>query len=175
MNEPFAELLAIGGKSNSLGKAGQVVEIVLKDKSRLAELYNCLFEADEWLRMRAADSLEKVCRVHPEWLKPYTDRIIEEMGTSNQASLQWHVAQMLGELHLSPQQQRAAVHWLKDRLQEKNIDWIVAANAMSTLVQFSKAGLISTLEVSALLTMQLSHSSQSVRKRATKLLAELQN
>lgn len=174
MSESFAEKLAIGGKTNSLGLAEEVVQEVLNDKTRLEELYNCLFESDAWLRMRAADSLEKVCRVHPEWFESYVDRILQEMGNSTQPSLQWHVAQMLVEVTLTHAQHQEAVDWLKARLEDKDVDWIVAANAMNSLVQFTKEGLIPKTETIALIEGQQSHHSQSVRKRAAKLLAELE-
>jgi hypothetical protein len=45
MNENFVEMLAVGGKSNSLGRAGEVVKLVLGDRSRLDELYDYLLAA----------------------------------------------------------------------------------------------------------------------------------
>lgn len=170
----FAEKLAVGGKTNSLGLAEEVVQEVLKDKTRLAELYACLFEEDAWLRMRAADSLEKVCRIHPEWFEPYVNQLLNEMGKSNQPSLQWHVAQMLGEVTLTPSQQQEAVQWLKARLKDTEVDWIVAANAMKTLVDFAKKGIVPNTDVVPLMKSQQKHHSQSVQKRAAKLLAELE-
>jgi hypothetical protein len=65
-------MLTVGGKSNALGRTNEVIEIVLLDKSRLDELYKCLFEADAWVRMRAGDALEKICRHCPEWRKSHT-------------------------------------------------------------------------------------------------------
>jgi hypothetical protein len=41
-----------------------------------------------------------------------------------QASVQWHLAQMLGEVELTPQQSAAACRILKRNLAEKK-DWIV--------------------------------------------------
>ncbi len=74
MDGNFVEMLAVGGKSNSLGRVNEVIEIVLHNEPRLNELYDCLFDKDAWIRMRAADALEKVCREHPDWLMPYIDR-----------------------------------------------------------------------------------------------------
>ena len=96
MKEKFADALTLGGKSNSLGRAGEVVDTVLGDKSRLGELYDCLFLEDAWVRMRAADALEKVCRVHPEWIESYIDRFEDELAISDQPSIQWHLAQIYG-------------------------------------------------------------------------------
>lgn len=169
----FAALLAVGGKSNSLGRAGEVVDTVLADQSRLEELYECLFEPDAWLRMRAADSLEKICRVHPNWVKPYVPRFFNELASSDQPSIQWHLAQMFAEIELSPAERKQAIAWLTQRASDKNVDWIVGANVMKTLAYFANQGWVPLANAISLIEGQQNHHSPSVRKRAAKLLAEL--
>ena len=170
MSEHFAEILAVGGKSNSLGRASEVIESVLEDKSRLGELYDCLFDEDAWTRMRAADSLEKVCREHPEWLQPYIDRFPRELAASSQPSIQWHLAQIYAEVELSEEQRQFAIKWLKGLLSTTEVDWIVAANAMDTLHQFTKEGYFPVDDLIKLVHIQQGHKSNSVIKRANKLL-----
>ncbi len=174
MAESFAVMLAVGGKSNSLGKVNEVIEAALREKSRLDELYNCLFNEDAWVRMRAADALEKVCRQQPSWLKPYIDRFADELAVSEQPSIQWHLAQMYGEIELSGEQKRFAINWLKQLLSSPEADWIVAANAMDTLMQFTKNGDFPKSEMLSLLNIQRQHKSKSVIKRAEKLLGQFQ-
>ena len=100
-------MLIEGGKTNSLGRVNEVIEIVLQDKSRLEELYSCLFNDDAWVRMRAVDAIEKVCRVSPDWLEPYIDRFLDELAVSTQPSIQWHLAEIFGEVDLTgPQKER---------------------------------------------------------------------
>lgn len=166
-------MLAVGGKSNSLGRANEVIEVVLNDQPRLKELYECVFDEDAWVRMRAVDSLEKVCRIHPEWILPYIDGFNEELATSRQPSIQWHLAQMYREVVLTDVQKQFVIKWLKQLLSSNQIDWIVAANAMDTIAQFTTDGLVSKAETLALLKIQQSHTSKSVVKRANKLLSEL--
>lgn len=173
MKPSFANMLTAGGHANSLGRAEEVVQLVLQEPSRLPELYDCLFDDDAWVRMRAADALEKVCRVHPDWLKPYIDRCFKEIGHSTQASIQWHFAQILGEVPLSPSQQKQATDWLADKLQTVEVDWIVAANSMDTLMQSVREGHYPKTRLIALLKIQQGHHSKSVVKRATKLLENL--
>jgi hypothetical protein len=173
MNENFAEMLAVGGKSNSLGRTDEVIESVLYDKTRIEELYSCLFNEDSWIRMRAADAMEKVCREHPGWLQPYIDRFARELATSTQASVRWHLAQIYAQVDLTHQQKQFAINWLEHLLSDKNIDWIVAANAMDTLVQFTKDGSVQATDTIALLKIQQKHKSNAVIKRATNHLAEL--
>lgn len=173
MNERFAEVLTAGGHANSLGRVKKVIEVVLDDKSRLDELYNCLFEDDAWIRMRAADALEKICRERPEWLLPYVDRFPKELSVSTQPSVQWHLAQIYREVALTPTQKQFAAQWLESLLTTKEVDWIVAANAMDTLAQFVKENSFSEVSLKKLLAVQQHHKSKSVVRRANKLLAEL--
>lgn len=166
-------MLTVGGHANSLGRVNDVIELVLRDRSRLDDLYDCLFDGDAWVRMRAADALEKICRQHPEWLLPYIDRFSVELGDSNQPSIQWHLAQIYRQVDLTPKQKHVVINWLKRQLSTKEVDWIVAANAMDTLVQFTKDGSIPAAEIIPLLKVQQNHKSNAVIKRANKLLEGL--
>ncbi len=173
VSNSFSYLLAVGGKSNSLGRAGEVIDAVLQDKSRLAELYNCLFVDNAWARMRAADALEKICRVHPEWMQPFIDTFQKDLATSTQPSIQWHLAQIYRQVDLTLEQKDTAIGWLRGLLSTKDIDWIVAANAMSTLFKFVQDGSFSSADMVNLLKIQQQHKSTAVVRRATKLLDQL--
>jgi hypothetical protein len=170
----FETVLTIGGKSNSLGKADEVIAEVLNDRSRLGELYGCMFSEDAWVRMRAADAFEKVCREHPEWIEPYIDRIQAELSDpGQQASIQWHIAQIYPQVSLNDEQKRHALTWLAGTLSSNEIDWIVAANAMKTLVYFTEQGDFAKEKLMPLLRIQLQHKSNAVVKRANKFIGEL--
>lgn len=173
MDKRFLEILAVGGKTNSLGRASEVISAVLAGRGRLEELYNCLFDEDAWVRMRAADSFEKVCREHPDWLEPYIDRFPGELMTSAQPSIQWHLAQIYKQVELTDAQKRVATEWLRGLLSTIQVDWIVAANAMATLAQFAGDGFFSKAELINLLKIQQHHKSNAVVKRANKLIAAL--
>lgn len=166
-------MLAEGGKKNSLGRAEEVVQIVLADQSRVDELYQCLFEDDAWVRMRAVDALEKVCRVHPEWLEPYVNRLLSEVATIDQASIQWHLAEIFRQVHLSPRQRQQAIALMKDNISSKDADWIVASNTMETLAMFVTNGSVSAHELLPLLEIQKAHHSKAVVKRATRIFDQL--
>jgi hypothetical protein len=165
-------MLAVGGKSNSLGRVDDVIALVLADESRVNELYDCLFENDAWTRMRAADALEKICRHHPDWLLPFVDRFPGELATSSQPSIQWHLAQIYGQVELTSGQRSSAIAWLSRLLSNPEIDWIVAAHAMDTLSRFTRDGFFPWSELVPLLDVQKTHRSAAVVTRANKLLAE---
>ncbi len=173
MSEPLSEFLSIGGKSNSLGKVNEVIEITLRDPTRLDELYSCMFYDDAWVRMRAADAFEKICRVKPEWIVPYIDKIQDKLVSSTQASIQWHIAQIYKQVPLSSQQEQRALDWLSQRVSTTDVDWIVAANSMDTLAHFAQKGSFPRKQLITLLHTQKHHASKSVVRRAEKLLYQV--
>lgn len=171
MKATFSDML-IEGTRNSLGRVNEVIDAVLHDSSRLEELYRCLFHDDEWARMRAADALEKICREHPEWIEAYIDRMQDELSEKTQPSIQWHLAQIYMQVHLSDVQRAKAIHWLEQLVATTDVDWIVAVNVMKALVYFEKSGAIERSEMLALVTVQLGHRSKSVVRKARKFLDE---
>lgn len=174
MTKTLEELLLIGGHANSLGKTNEVIAMVLRDKTLLAELYECMLNDDAWVRMRAADTFEKVCREHPDWIEPYIDNIQSQLsGIGQQASIKWHIAQIYPQITLTKQQKSFALTWLKSQIATTNVDWIVAANCLKSLLVFTKQGDVPPTELVKLLHIQQTHPSKSVVKKATKILAEL--
>lgn len=172
MREKFEDMLAEDGHKNSLGRVNDVIDQVLADSSRLEELYNTMFGQDAWVRMRAADAFEKVCREHPEWIVPYIDRIQNELSTCSQPSIQWHIAEIYCQVELDKGQKAHAIKWLKNLLSSVDVDWIVAANSMKALAYFAAHGEVTKTALRTSLKNQLSHKSNAVVKRAKKLLAE---
>ncbi len=127
-----------GGRPNSLGRTDEVIDAVLCDRIRLEELFDCLGSDDELVRMRAGDALEKVCRVQPGWFDPYRRTLFEDVAKIDQASVQWHLAQILGHLDLSPDEYTLAKRILKGNL-ERSQDWIVLNVTMQQLFEWSKS------------------------------------
>lgn len=113
-----------GGDPRSLGRAEEVVQLVLDRPRRVGALFECLFSRDEIVRLRASDALEKVCRARPDLLTPYTERLLVEVPKIDQPSVQWHLAQVLSALPLDGRDRRRAVAALKRNLSQYD-DWIV--------------------------------------------------
>lgn len=171
--ESFETILAVGGKTNSLGRAGEVIDNVHRDPSRLEELFQCVFANDAWVRMRAIDSFEKIVRDEPKWIAPYIDRIFSSLTESQQASIQWHLAQIFTEVPLTSEQRNHAIAWLKDKIKTTDVDWIVSVNVMKALVFFHQSGFVSASELRQLFKIQQEHGSKSVRKKAVDLSARI--
>ena len=171
--DSYENILAVGGKTNSLGRANEVIESVYSDPSRLGELFRCVSADDAWVRMRAIDSFEKIIKDKPEWIRPYLDTIFSDLTQNSQPSIQWHLAQIFSEVRLTNEQRDSAIMWLKDKIKTTDIDWIVSVNVMKALVHFHKDGFVMANELRPLLEIQAGHKSKSVRKKAAGNLATL--
>lgn len=166
--EPFEDVLAVGGRTNSLGRASDVLDLLRADGSRTDELVACISADDAWVRMRAADTFEKLVREDPHRGRPYVEHVLTVLTRSDQPSVQWHVAQLLDLLELTPDQRDTAVAWLRERVATTEVDWIVAAQSMTTLVSLQRQGHVEAADLDALLEVQQSHPSASVRRKATR-------
>lgn len=174
MRRNIFETMLTGGHPNSLGRTVEVVEIVLADPARLADLYACYGSDDAVVRMRTSSGIKRISRVQPRLLIPYIDRLLTEIAELDQASAQWTLAelfQMLAPLMNAEQRSQAEVV-LKRNLANHN-DWIVLNRTMQTLGAWAK-------EDAELLHWLLPHlerlsgdGRKSVAKTAVKTLAAL--
>ena len=166
--------LSVGGKTNSLCRVPEIIDEALSDKALLDELYRCMFSLDPWVRMRAADAFEKVCRLRPQWIEPYLDAIQADLSdATQQASVQWHIAQMYRQVQMTKSQKQYALRWLTKLLSSDQLDWIVSVNAMKTLMHFTSHGDYPKDELLMLLKIQLKHKSKAVVKKAQACITDL--
>lgn len=169
----FEQMLS-GGHPNSLGNTVAVVDLVLAEPPRLAELYACYRSRDEVVRLRTSNALKRITNVHPEWLVPYIDRLLNEVANIDQASAQWTLAQLCATLrpYMNQRQHQQALDVLKRNL-EHNHDWIVLNTTMQTLGEWAA----DDEELERWLRVRLDTLSRDPRKsvagRARKLLAGL--
>ena len=170
MNEPFVDMLA-GGHRNSLGRTEEVVELVVKDRVKLGELFACLKSSDGVVRLRAGDALEKVCRGHAAWFGRYADALLREIGRLDQPSVRWHTAQILQHLrpHLTDEQLTRAIDLLESYLSQSD-DWIVLNVSMGVLTDWAESDSALAQRLVTQLDRLQSDRRKSVAKRATKCL-----
>ena len=160
-----------GGDPRTLKGVDKVIKAVIDNPKRLDELFNCLFVSDEVVRMRTSDALEKICRQHGEWLKPYSGRILREVSKIRQASVQWHVAQMLVEIPLSETETAQAIRVLQNNLKVSD-DWIVTNLTLESLAAFARKGSFPKDTFVRILKKYQTNRHNSVKARVRKLLAE---
>ena len=146
------EALLTGGHPRSLRNAGIVIDAASRQPERLEELVQCVFSADEIVRMRASDALEKVCRSHPRLVQRFVPRLLAEMSRIEQPSVRWHLAQILAEVPLDEGQQAQAITVLEHNLDTCG-DWIVTNCTLEALAVFARV----SPAVRARLTERLAH------------------
>jgi hypothetical protein len=171
--ESFSEMLTAGGHANSLGRTSEVIEIVQNDTKRLNELFGCIFNDDAWVRMRAIDGFEKIIRERPLLVQPYLKDIFTKLTKSEQASIQWHLAQIFVTADLNEAQERQAIAWLTNKLHSTDIDWIVSIDSMKALLHFYENAVVDKKTLLEVFTIQTKHKSKTVRKKATQFQIEL--
>ena len=162
-----------GGDPRSLHGVEQVIAAALADPGALEALFECLFCADAVVRMRGGDALEKIARIQPELLAPFTRRLLSDVADVDQPSIQWHLAQILTEIELTAQQRQRAIAILKRNL-ERYEDWIVLNLTLHALAHFARDDPELHRELVPILRSHQADTRKSVAKRATKLLAQLQ-
>ena len=169
--QPIHDRLS-GGDPRTLRNVDEVVEIALAEPERLDELIRCVLESDdEIVRMRAGDALEKACRPQPPLLQPHVWLLLGAMSRIHQHSVQWHVAQMLGHVRLTPKQRHRAARLMNENLDEST-DWIVLNCSLDTLAVLARQDPAVVDDLRHQLRRHEQSSYKSLANRARKLLIE---
>jgi hypothetical protein len=160
-----------GGDRRSIGRADEVVADVLAEPELFDSVFHGMAHGDPVVRMRSADVIEKVTARRPEYLRPYKSLLLQEIATSQQQEVRWHVAQMIPRLDLSAQERDQAVALLLSYLEDRSR--IVKTFSMQALADLARedAGLRS--RVLPILQELATTGSPAMRSRGRKLLGEL--
>jgi len=128
-----------GGHPNSLGNTIQVVNAVLADESRFAELFKCYFSKDPVVRLRVSNAMKRIAKEKPYLPIQFMDRFLTEVARIDQASAQWTLAQLflILEKKLTLAQKEQATKIMKSNLKSQE-DWIVLNQTMNTLGKWAK-------------------------------------
>lgn len=161
-----------GGDPRSLHGVPVVIGVAAGDAAAFEALFTCLFSGDEIVRMRAADALEKVARIAPERFVAYRRRLLRDVAQIDQASVQWHLAQILSEIELTAAQRGRAVAVLKRNLKRYD-DWLVINLTLEGLARFAHDDPPLRAELIPVLQAHQASGRKSIATRATKLLSEL--
>ncbi len=124
-----------GGDRRSIGKADEVVRLVLKNPALFKEIVEGMYHDNPIIRMRCADAAEKITLKHPEYLIPYKKTLINRISGINQQEVRWHVAQMLPRMELSNEEKNQAIALLHSYLQDKSN--IVKTFSLQALTDFA--------------------------------------
>ena len=159
------------GDLRSAGKSAVVVEAVLEDPGLFGEVVDAMQVDHPAARMRAADAVEKISRLHPEWLRPYKRRFLNTLTKIDQKEVRWHLAQILPRLSLTKKERQAVfdlmMHYLDDDSR------IVRTFAMQALADLAVQDTDYAEEVTDLVTRLMRTGAASMQSRGRKLLAVL--
>jgi hypothetical protein len=151
-----------------------VIEAVLHDPTRVDELFERVKDDDAYVRMRASDALEKVCRANASIVQPLQTRVLNEMSAIDQPSVQWHYAQIVDQLQLTPQETAKVMGKLQANL-EKYDDWITHTITMEVLGHFALQDEALRAYVVPKLEELTKERSVSLSTRACKILKQLES
>lgn len=161
-----------GGDRRSIGKVDKVVSQILKDTSLFDELFNGLYHANDVVRMRSADAIEKISRTNPELLKPYKTKIINDISKSLQQELRWHLAQIFPRLKLTDKQKQQVVSTLLSYFKDDN-SIIVKTFSLQALFDLSINDDPLNKTVLLLAKQACKTGKPALQSRAKKLLSKL--
>jgi hypothetical protein len=160
-----------GGDRRSLGESAEAVAAVAKTPALFADLFECLFDDDPVVRMRAADAVEKVTRERPQLLHPWKGPLLETVAARKEKEVRWHVAQLLPRLMLDAAEREMAVAILMGYLADKSS--IVKTFSMQALVDLAGQDKSFLDQVVPLIERLTKTGPPAVRSRGRRLLKQL--
>jgi hypothetical protein len=160
-----------GGDRRSIGKSNEVAAEVLANPKLFGIIFDGMLDADPVLRMRCADAVEKVTIEHPEYLRPFKKRLLEQIAKSGQQEVRWHVAQLFSRLEWSSKERRVIVDILKHYLTDKSK--IVKTFSMQALADIAEQDAELRPPIIQQLKLLARTGSPAMKARGKKLLAKL--
>ena len=149
------------------GNVDAVVDEVLANPAFAKSVLEGFNSHDAVLLMRCADAIEKLSRLCPAIVRPYTELFLDYIGTIDQQEVQWHVAQILPRLHLSETQIPRAMQLLDSYYESPSA--IVRANALEATLQLAAIDNRYASKAQQRLRTALTSDTPSLSARARKL------
>jgi HEAT repeat protein len=162
-----------GGDRRSLGKANQLVALILGQPKRFPELLECLWSDDPVVRMRAADAAEKISAQRAELLHPFKAELLGLAGETSQQELRWHLALMIPRLPLTHAERKRAIGLLREYLADRSS--IVKTCALQGLAELAQGNPELQSEVAGVMEQASRAGTPAMKARARKLLPKLRS
>lgn len=160
-----------GGDRRSIKGVPEIVAKVLARPALFPIVFDGMSAADATLRMRCADAIEKITIERPEYLTPYTKRLIQLAALAEQPEVRWHLAQLFSRLKLTAAQRRRVAEILNAYLCDASR--IVKTFAMQALADIAVQDAQLRPPIVAQLKKLTRTGSPAMRARGRKLLARL--
>ena len=160
-----------GGDHRSIGRADELVDIVLSSPERFDEVFNGILSDDSLIRMRCADAAEKIARERPDLLAPFKGKLIGEVALIDQQEVQWHLAQMMTYLEYTDEETATVVRILRELLSSKSR--IVVVSSLDTLTELATRDASLRESVIEDIEKAMENGAPSVKSRGKRLLGRL--
>ncbi len=171
MNATVLRTRLSGGDRRSVGCANEVAAEVQAQPDLFGIVFELLFDEDEIIRMRAADTVEKATVHAPELLRPFKAEFLARLPGITQQEVRWHAAQILPRFELTRTERDAILPVLRDYLRDPSR--LVQTFALQALADFASNDAQLRPEVISLIQQAIRTGSAAVRSRARRLLPEL--
>lgn len=156
------------GDMRTTGASDEIVRKAFKNHSLINILIRGLENHNPAVRMRSADALEKIGAKKPRLLQPFKDFFLSLSGISKQQEVQWHLAQIISYLKLSPSETELASRVLLKYLRASKSN-IVKVFSLTSLAYLSGRNVQLKKKVIRLLKEAMQNGAPSIRCRAKKL------
>lgn len=124
------------GDLRQKGKSEEVVADVLKNPKLFQHVVNGISNTEPGVRMRASDAVEKITRLHPEFLQPHKKNFLKIYTKIEQKEVRWHIAQILPRFKLTKMERKKVFETLVVFLEDDSR--IVKTFAMQGLVDIAE-------------------------------------
>ncbi len=171
MTEDAIRSLLEGGSRRSLGRAGEVADLLSSHPEDFPILIGLLWDPDPIVCMRAADTAEKVSRDNHRLLHPWKRELLGLLTEAVQQELRWHLALMIPRLNLTAAERRRAAPSLEEYLNDRSS--IVKTLAMQGLADLAAQDAKLRPEIVDKVATLTRTGTPAMRARGRKLLASL--
>jgi hypothetical protein len=103
----FKETLS-GGTRTSVGEADKVIQQLLKNATKLNEIYGLFLDEDPVVAMRASYVAMKVAEQSPQSVNAFAKDVLKNLDLYVQQEVRWHIPQLLVHMELSKAQRKRA-------------------------------------------------------------------
>ncbi len=160
-----------GGDRRSIGGSDEVVAEVLEDPTLFDAVSGGILNEDPVIQTRSADAVEKITAEYPEYLRPYKEKLIQQVAGTEHQEVRWHVAQMLPRLSLIQEERVVALSILLGYLNDESR--IVRTFWMQALADLAEKDPSLRPRVIELLTHLTKAGTPAMKSRGRKLLDKL--
>lgn len=162
-----------GGDRRSIGSADRIAKIVVQEPSLFPNLMAGLWSENSLVRMRAADTAEKVTRDNPALLQPFKKELLELLAEATQQELRWHLAAMIPRLALNAAERKLVASLLESYLEDRSS--IVKTFALQGLADLARGDPSMLPTVRDMLREATRSGTPAMKARSRKLLLQLED